>query len=176
MSENAKSGTDTVRIAGVYRESIVDGPGIRFTIFSQGCEHACPGCHNPETHDFNGGYDCKIDRIVEEVLKNPLIDGVTLTGGDPVFQAEGFAKLAYRLKQHGLNILLYTGFTYEELLEKAKEDPHTAMLMEQLDYLIDGRFILEERDLTLLFRGSRNQRFIDMNATREQGRITLYKE
>ena len=166
----------TVRIAGVYRESIVDGPGIRFTVFCQGCSHGCPGCHNPETHDFDGGYDCSVDRIVEEVLKDPILDGVTLSGGDPVFQATGFAELTEKLKGHGINVLLYTGFTYEELLERAKEDPDTERLFSQIDYLIDGRFVQEERDLTLLFRGSRNQRFIDMNQTRKQGKIVLYEE
>ncbi|MBQ2746892.1 MAG: anaerobic ribonucleoside-triphosphate reductase activating protein [Firmicutes bacterium] len=168
----------TIRIAGVYRESIVDGPGIRFTVFCQGCSHACPGCHNPETHDFNGGYDCDIDKIVTEILKNPLLDGVTLTGGDPIFQSEGHYVLAKKIKEQApnLNILIYTGFTYEELLERSEEDIYTKKLLELTDYLIDGRFVMEQRDLTLLFRGSKNQRFIDLNATREKGEIVLFTE
>lgn len=176
MSTNSEK--DVIRIAGVYRESIVDGPGIRFTVFCQGCSHACPGCHNPETHDFNGGYDCSIDKIADEIMKNPLLDGVTFTGGDPMFQTEGFYKLAKKIKElnPSLNILIYTGFTYEELLEREKEDEYTGKLMALTDYLIDGRFVLAERDLTLLFRGSRNQRFIDLNATREKGEIVLYTE
>ena len=119
-----ESEAKTIRIAGVYRESIVDGPGIRFSIFSQGCRHNCEGCHNPETHDFKGGYDCDIDKIVEEILKNPLLDGVTFTGGDPMFQTEGFYLLAKKIKEkrNDLNILIYTGYTYEELLEISKED------------------------------------------------------
>lgn len=174
----SESEVTTIRIAGVYRESIVDGPGIRFTVFCQGCSHNCEGCHNPETHDFKGGYDCSIDKIASEALKNPLLDGVTFTGGDPMFQTEGFYKLAKKLKEarSDLNILIYTGYTYEELLEKSKEDEYTEKLLALTDYLIDGRFVLAERDLSLLFRGSRNQRFIDMNATRASGRIVLYEE
>lgn len=167
--------TPTVRIAGVYRQSIVDGPGLRFAIFCQGCAHNCPGCHNPETHDFAGGYDCSHDRIMEEISKNPLLDGVTFSGGDPVYQAEAFYRLALRIKEKGLNILLYTGFTYEELLERTKEDPFVGQLLNTVDYLIDGLFVNEERDLTLAFRGSKNQRFIDLNATRAQGEIVLYQ-
>lgn len=173
-----ESETKTIRIAGVYRESIVDGPGIRFSIFSQGCRHNCEGCHNPETHDFKGGYDCDIDKIVEEILKNPLLDGVTFTGGDPMFQTEGFYLLAKKIKEkrNDLNILIYTGYTYEELLEISKEDEYAEKLLELTDYLIDGRFVLAERDLSLLFRGSSNQRFIDMNKTRKRGAIVLYDE
>ena len=173
-----ESEAKTIRIAGVYGESIVDGPGIRFSIFSQGCRHNCEGCHNPETHDFKGGYDCDIDKIVEEILKNPLLDGVTFTGGDPMFQTEGFYLLAKKIKEkrNDLNILIYTGYTYEELLEISKEDEYAEKLLELTDYLIDGRFVLAERDLSLLFRGSSNQRFIDMNKTRKRGAIVLYDE
>ena len=173
-----ESEAKTIRIAGVYRESIVDGPGIRFSIFSQGCRHNCEGCHNPETHDFKGGYDCDIDKIVEEILKNPLLDGVTFTGGDPMVQTEGFYLLAKKIKEkrNDLNILIYTGYTYEELLEISKEDEYAEKLLELTDYIIDGRFVLAERDLSLLFRGSSNQRFIDMNKTRKRGAIVLYDE
>ena len=167
---------DTIRIAGVYRESIVDGPGIRFAVFCQGCAHDCPGCHNPETHDFNGGYDCSIDRIVGEIDKNPLLDGVTFTGGDPVYQAEAFCRLAEELKKRSLNILMYTGFTYEELLKMRKENPYVGLLLDSVDYLIDGRYEEERRDLTLNFRGSSNQRFIDMNETRRRGEIVIYEK
>lgn len=109
-------------------------------------------------------------------MKNPLLDGVTFTGGDPMFQTEGFYVLARKIKEQNptLNILIYTGFTYEELLERAENDEYTGKLLELTDYLIDGRFELEQRDLTLLFRGSKNQRFIDLNATREKGEIVLY--
>ncbi len=161
-----------LRLAGVIRESIVDGPGIRFTVFCQGCPHCCPGCHNEATHDFSGGYDCDIERIVTEVDKNPLLSGVTFSGGEPFCQPEAFLALARELrKRPKLNLIAYSGYTYEELTELGKENPAVSALLENLDYLVDGRFIMAQRDLTLEFRGSKNQRFIDLAATREAGRV-----
>ena len=173
-----KEQVKSLRIAGVYRESIVDGPGIRFTIFCQGCPHHCEGCHNPDTHDFKGGYDCSIDKIVKEIEKNPLLSGVTFSGGDPVSQAEGFYNLAVALreKNNSINIMMYTGYTYEEMLELSCEDPYVGKLLELTDILVDGKFVLEERDLTLPFRGSKNQRLIDMSATRKHKKIVLYEK
>ena len=162
-----------LRLAGVIRESIVDGPGLRFAIFCQGCPHGCEGCHNPETHDFEGGFDCTIDRVLDAVDKNPLLAGVTFSGGEPMCQAEGFYHLGTELKKRGLNLMCYSGWTYEELLEKAKDEPYVGKLLDILDYLVDGRFVLAERDLSLTFRGSRNQRFIDLNKTREAGEVVL---
>jgi len=167
--------TDTVRIAGVIRESIVDGPGIRFVIFAQGCPHRCKGCHNEETHDFEGGYDCDIDKIVAEAGKNPLLSGVTFSGGEPFSQPEGFYHLAAKIKENykNMDIIAYTGYTYEELQEIKLDDPYVEKLLELSDYLIDGRFVYEARDLTLPFRGSSNQRHIDLNATRKQGKLVI---
>lgn len=153
---------ETVRIAGIVRESIVDGPGLRFVIFSQGCPHRCKGCHNEATHDFNGGYDCELDRILEEIDKNPLLSGVTFTGGEPFCQPKEFYKLGVAIKARGLDIAAYSGYTLEELQEMAGKDEWIKRLIGILDYLVDGPFILEERDLTLEFRGSRNQRFLHM--------------
>ena len=169
MTENR----DTIRIAGVVRESIVDGPGFRFTVFCQGCPHNCEGCHNQATHDFSGGYDCDISRILEAIDKNPLLDGVTFSGGEPMCQAEAFCSLAAEVKKRNLNIVTYTGYTYEELLIMSEKDIWIKKLLDSTDILIDGRFILSQRDLTLLFRGSRNQRVIDMNLTRNSGKLTL---
>ena len=169
MTENR----DTIRIAGVVRESIVDGPGFRFTVFCQGCPHNCEGCHNQATHDFSGGYDCDISRILESIDKNPLLDGVTFSGGEPMCQAEAFCSLAAEVKKRNLNIVTYTGYTYEELLIMSEKDIWIKKLLDLTDILIDGRFILSQRDLTLLFRGSRNQRVIDMNLTRNSGKLTL---
>ena len=169
MTENR----DTIRIAGVVRESIVDGPGFRFTVFCQGCPHNCEGCHNQATHDFSGGYDCDISRILEAIDKNPLLDGVTFSGGEPMCQAEAFCSLAAKVKKRNLNIVTYTGYTYEELLIMSEKDIWIKKLLDLTDILIDGRFILSQRDLTLLFRGSRNQRVIDMNLTRNSGKLTL---
>ncbi len=155
-----------MRIAGIVRESIVDGPGLRFAIFSQGCPHGCKGCHNESTHDFDGGYDCERSRILEEIDKNPLLTGVTFTGGEPFCQPKEFYKLGVEIKARGLDIVAYSGYTLEELQEMAKNNENIDQLLDIIDYLVDGPFILEERDLTLEFRGSRNQRFIRMTDTR----------
>lgn len=151
-----------IRIAGVVRESIVDGPGIRFTVFAQGCPHGCEGCHNPETHDFNGGYFCSLEKILGEIDKNPLLSGVTFSGGEPFCQAEEFYQLALAVKERNLDIVAYSGYTLEELREMAKTNRGIGHLLGSIDYLIDGPFVLAQRDLTLEFRGSRNQRFISM--------------
>ena len=164
---------NTIRIAGVVRESIVDGPGLRFTVFCQGCPHHCEGCHNMATHDFSGGYDCEISKIMDAIDQNPLLDGVTFSGGEPMCQPEAFYNLAVQVKERGLNIVTYTGFTYEELITMGESNIGVKKLMDLTDILVDGRFVLEERDLTLPFRGSANQRLIDMNLTRELGKLTL---
>ena len=166
---------DTIRIAGVIRESIVDGPGLRFAVFTQGCAHHCPECHNPETWDFNGGYDCEIEKIIKVMDENPLLDGITLSGGDPLFQPEASYSLASKVKEKGLNVVVFTGYTYEELMELQSKDPWVEKLLGVTDILIDGRYDKDQRDLTLLFRGSRNQRVIDMNLSREQGRLVLHE-
>ncbi len=151
---------ETIRIAGVVRESIVDGPGMRFAVFAQGCPHRCPGCHNESTHDFSGGYDCELSKLLKEIDKNPLLSGVTFTGGEPFCQPEPFYKLGLAIKEKGLDLAAYSGYTLEELLELSRKDEFIAKLLGILDYLVDGPFLLEERDLTLEFRGSRNQRFL----------------
>lgn len=168
---------DTLRLAGVARESIVDGPGLRFTVFAQGCPHQCQGCHNEGTHDFAGGNLTEIDTILREIDKNPLLSGVTFSGGEPFCQAEGFCILARHIKDRDLHIVTFSGYTYEELLDLAKrpgiEGETIKELLDLTDLLIDGRFELALRDLTLCFRGSQNQRLIDMNKTRETGEIVL---
>lgn len=153
----------TLRIAGIVRESIVDGPGLRFTVFAQGCPHGCKGCHNESTHDFEGGYDCERSKILEEIDKNPLLTGITFSGGEPFCQAEVFYELGVEIKTRGLDIVSYSGYTLEELRELSKKDEYIGKLLGITDYLVDGPFILEERDLTLEFRGSRNQRFLRMS-------------
>lgn len=164
---------NTIRMAGVVRESIVDGPGLRMAVFCQGCPHGCPGCHNQETHDFAGGYDCEIEKIVQAVKADPLLDGVTFSGGEPFCQPEAFFNLALALKElrPDLNLMAYSGYTYEELTAMHSEG--VDRLLAIIDYLVDGPFILAERDLTLLFRGSANQRVIDMNRTRAEGTVVL---
>ncbi len=167
---------DSLRIAGIVRESIVDGPGIRFTVFCQGCPHHCRDCHNPETHDFADGYDCSIQRLMEEIDKDPLLAGVTFSGGEPFCQPEPFAAMAKEVKSRNLSLTVFTGYTYEKLLEMGKENPYIEQLMELTDLLIDGPFVKEKRDLTLQFRGSANQRIIDMNETRKAGKLILWQD
>lgn len=166
----------TIRLAGIVRESIVDGPGFRFTVFCQGCPHHCPGCHNQQTHDFAGGKDVDLSRILEEIDKNPLLSGVTFSGGEPFCQAGAFADLAEEVEKRGLDIVTFSGYTYEQLREKAETDEDTARLLTHTWLLIDGLFKKEEKDLTLAFRGSRNQRIIDLNATRKEGRLVLWEK
>lgn len=151
-----------LRLAGVIRESIVDGPGWRFVVFAQGCPHHCPGCQNPQTHDFAGGYDSTVGRLIAEIQKNPLLSGVTLSGGDPFAQAEPFAVLAAGVHRLGLNVVTYTGWTYEQLIDGCSTHPSWEALLAETDVLVDGPFLLAEKSLALLFRGSRNQRTIDV--------------
>lgn len=152
-----------VRIAGVVDESIVDGPGIRFVIFTQGCPHGCPGCHNPQTHDFSGGKDVLISQLLANIQADPLLSGVTFSGGEPFCQAKPLAELARVLKLGGKHIMAYTGYTWDQLLEM--DDHSVQALLHLCDVLVDGPFIQEQRDLSLRFRGSRNQRLIDVQAS-----------
>lgn len=151
-----------IKLAGLVPESYVDGPGIRFAVFTQGCPHHCKGCHNPETHDFNGGRTADTDRILKKITENPLIKGVTFSGGEPFCQAEPLADLGRKLKEKGYHIMSYSGYTFEELLEKGRENGAVKKLLSCLDILVDGRFVLSERSLELKFRGSKNQRLIDV--------------
>ncbi len=166
----------TIRLAGIVRESIVDGPGFRFAVFCQGCPHGCPDCHNKETHDFTGGQEVELERILKEIDKNPLLSGVTFTGGEPFCQPEALTALAREIKKRNLDIVAFSGYTYEQLMELSKERPAVLSLLEHTNLLIDGPFIKEEKDLTLFFRGSRNQRIIDLDATRRKGRLTLWQQ
>lgn len=158
-----------LRIAGTANDSIVDGPGIRYTIFTQGCPHNCKGCHNPQTHDFGGGELVDTDALLEKAKENPLLDGVTFSGGEPFCQAEALADLGRKLKAAGLNIITYTGYTFEHLYEHRAENGWGSLL-EVTDYLIDGPFVLEQKDWVIKFRGSSNQRYIDCQASLKEGR------
>ncbi|MCI8553353.1 MAG: anaerobic ribonucleoside-triphosphate reductase activating protein [Clostridiales bacterium] len=160
----------SVRLAGVIRESIVDGPGFRFVVFAQGCPHHCPGCHNPDTHDPNGGYDGDTERLFDEFRKNPLLAGITLSGGEPFLQARPLAELAAQVRQTGKNVIVYTGYTIEYLLAHLEEHDAWRALLTETDILIDGPFLEKEKSLMLRFRGSRNQRAIDPRASVSAGR------
>ncbi len=146
-------------LSGIVGDSIVDGPGIRTTIFCQGCPHHCPGCHNPETWAFGCGTRIPVEDIVDIVRSNPLCRGVTFSGGEPFAQAAGFAKLARLLKENGYEIASYSGYTFEALLNGSEEQKE---LLNAIDILIDGPFLLAEKSLEVPFRGSRNQRILDV--------------
>ena len=161
-----------IRIAGTVDDSIVDGPGIRYTVFVQGCSHHCPGCHNPHTHDFAGGRVVDTEEIVAQLRGNPLLDGLTLSGGEPFEQPAACTELARQAHALGLNVWCYTGFTLEKLLEERRED--RMRLLECVDVLVDGPYLSHERSLDLLYRGSKNQRLIDMPAALKAGRAVLY--
>ena len=157
-----------LRIAGTVNDSIVDGPGIRFTVFVQGCPHNCRGCHNPQTHDFNGGTITDTEELLEKIKSNPLLDGVTFSGGEPFCQAGTLASLGKEIKKLGLNIVTYTGYTFEQLYS-SREQNNWNDLLKVTDVLIDGPFILEQKDWEIKFRGSSNQRYIDCQKSLEQG-------
>lgn len=159
-----------IRIAGTVNDSIVDGPGLRFTVFTQGCNHNCHGCHNTHTHDMNGGSLISIDKLVEQMKNNPLLDGLTLSGGEPFLQVEGLCELAKRAKELNLNVITYTGFLYEQLISN---EEYKKLILET-DILIDGPFVEKEKSLALLFRGSTNQRIIDVRKSLESNQVILY--
>ncbi len=162
--------SDTLRVMRVVEGTSVDGPGLRTSIYLAGCNHRCPGCHNPSTWPFDAGEPMTVDEIMEKVLYNRF--NVTLTGGDPLYHAEALLSLAKRIREAGLGIWIYTGFTLEELQEK--NDEATVNLLALTDVLVDGPFIEKLKDPTLIFRGSSNQRLIDLRASEAQGKIIEY--
>lgn len=164
----------SIKLAGTVSDSIVDGAGIRYTIFTQGCPHRCVGCQNPRTHDFAGGSEIDTQTILENVLDNPLLTGVTLSGGEPFCQAAPLASLAHEVHAHGMDVWAYTGYTLEDL--QGRGESAVDALLDEVDVLVDGAYEEGERDLTLAFRGSRNQRVIDMKKTRERQEIVLWND
>ncbi len=163
-----------LRIAGIENESIVDGPGFRLAVFAQGCPHHCPGCHNPQTHPFEGGKLVDTDQLLDMLTANPLLSGITLSGGEPFCQPEAFALLAQQTHEKGKHVMCYTGYTLDQLL--ASEDTAIRSLLEHIDILVDGPYLEAQRDLTLQFRGSANQRLIDLPATLRSGEVILWKD
>ncbi|WP_212903757.1 anaerobic ribonucleoside-triphosphate reductase activating protein [Clostridium polyendosporum] len=160
-----------IRLSGILHESLVNGPGIRRVFFSQGCKHNCPQCFNPETHSFEGGELRSMDVLIEDVKKNSMISGITFSGGDPLEQAEEFAYMAKKFKDIGLNIWCYTGYTFEYIINHLNEKREWKNLIENIDILVDGRFEMDKKDETLKFRGSSNQRIIDVKKSLEVGKV-----
>ena len=164
---------DKIKIAGIVEESIVDGPGIRFVIFTQGCPHKCIGCHNPQTHDFNMGRYENIDKLAQKIDENPLLSGITLSGGEPFLQPLELVKLIEKIKNKNLNVITYTGFTYEQLIQS--KNKNVLEFLNKTDILIDGKFDESKKDDNLLFRGSSNQRAIDVKLSLKNNKIVEYE-
>lgn len=155
--------------ADLQSDSIVDGEGIRTVVWTQGCPHNCFGCHNPGTHDFNGGFEVDVKEVIEELKNIKNQDGITLSGGDPVCQSEACIEICKAAHEMGLNVWCYTGFTYEKMLINKKHHE----LLKHIDVLVDGKFILEQRSLDLYFRGSKNQRIIDVQKSLQEEKVVL---
>lgn len=152
-----------MRVYRTVQDSIVDGPGLRFVVFTQGCTHGCNNCHNPQTHDLLGGTEMSVEELVAQMKKNPLTDGLTLSGGEPFLQIEECASLAKAAKEWGLNVWCYTGYTLEQLHKM----PGANSLLDEIDVLVDGLFIEAEKSLSLKWRGSKNQRVICLKTGEE---------
>ncbi len=160
----------TIRLAAdIQRDSIVDGEGIRAVLWTQGCPHHCKGCHNPETWNPDKGMEVDIEDVKLALDELEGQDGITLSGGDPVFQSEACTEIAKYAKKIGLSVWCYTGYLFEDMLK----DKKMHALLEQVDVLVDGPFLLEERSLDLYFKGSRNQRVIDVPASLKEGKVVL---
>ena len=147
-----------MRILDIIHQTTADGPGFRVSVYAAGCNHRCPGCHNPQSWDMKGGREMTVEEVFAEIEKDDFSTGVTFTGGDPFYQGEGFAELAKLITERTTkNIWCYTGFTYEEIVENEK----LSVLLPYLDALVDGPYIESQRDVSLRFRGSKNQRIIE---------------
>ena len=169
--------SEYIRLAAdLQSDSIVDGPGLRAVLWTQGCAHHCKGCQNPQTWDFNGGGLIPLEVVYEAIDELECQTGLTFSGGDPMFQPEACNKIAEYARKKGLNIWCYTGFTFEEIIKMSEEKPIYREFLDKIDVLVDGRFKIEERDLNLLFRGSRNQRLIDVKKSLDANKVVLLNE
>ena len=165
----------TIRLAApLQSDSVVDGFGVRTVIWTQGCSHNCPFCQNPGTHSFTDGEEYDLKDIFKELDELPVTqNGITLSGGDPLFQIDPVVEIAKYAKSIGLNVWCYTGFTYEKLLELSKEKPIYKEFLSNIDVLIDGPFVLSKKSFDCTFRGSTNQRIIDTKKSLETGNIVV---
>ncbi|MDR1126194.1 MAG: radical SAM protein [Deltaproteobacteria bacterium] len=154
--------TGRLRINGIVEESVVDGPGLRFVVFTQGCPHNCAGCHNPDTHRLGGGYVVETPDLLRQFRENPLLAGITFSGGEPFLQPAPLVWLAAQVRRLGKNVVTFTGFTYEKLADMSRERPEIGRLLDLSDILIDGPYLEDLRDLELQYRGSGNQRVLTL--------------
>ena len=159
-----------IRVFGTVNDSIVDGPGLRYVVFTQGCLHQCVGCHNPQSHDLKGGYFKDIDDLLVDIDQNPLLDGVTISGGEPFLQVEPLIDFVKKVKQKGLHVMIYSGYTYEDILSLSDQ---AKLLLSLCDTLVDGRFMLSQRSLSLLYRGSSNQRIINIPLSLQMHQVMI---
>ena len=163
------SSTNSIRILGIKYGTSVDGIGLRTSLYCAGCENRCPGCHNPQSWDEKGGDAITVDELYNRIVEADM--NVTFTGGDPMLHPEGFIALASLIKRNtNKTIWCYTGYSFEELLSH----PIRRQLVELCDVIVDGRYVEAERDLSLHFRGSRNQRIIDVKASLASDEVVLF--
>jgi anaerobic ribonucleoside-triphosphate reductase activating protein len=162
-----------ISVAGIIGESFSDGPGIRCVVFAQGCRHRCLGCHNPETHSFGGGRWVETEDVLLSMRKNPILDGITLSGGDPFEQAEGFGALAELAKKNGYHVMTYTGYLFEFLMAH-REERGWGRLLAWTDLIVDGPFDLARRFPAPKFRGSNNQRIVDVQRSLASQSVILF--
>ncbi len=167
-------GNEKIRLSGIVKESIVDGPGIRYVLFTQGCPHKCDGCHNPQTHSFNCGNLIAIDDIITDITKNPLLKGITVSGGEPFMQAKQVSQLLSKLDRKKLDVIVYTGYEFEFLLKNSNQNNGFNSLLNNTDILIDGKFDINFKSDALAYRGSTNQRSIDCKESLKNNNIVIY--
>ena len=165
-----------IRLAGIAENSLVNGKGLRKVFFSQGCSHHCEGCFNQHTWEFSGGRMFDMDELVQKVKDEPFLDGVTFSGGDPFQQADKFAYLAKKLHEANINIWAYTGYTFEELMKLAQTNPHIKQMINNVDVIVDGRFMKDKMSENLKYCGSSNQRVIDVKSSLNEKKIILFKD
>ena len=173
MNLNNIVSENMIRLSGIIHESLVNGPGLRRVLFSQGCKHNCKFCFNPETHSDNGGDLFDMDEIINDINDNPIISGVTFSGGDPWEQADKFAYISKNIQRSNLNIWCYTGYTYEYILEKKDKRIGWNELLNNINVLVDGKFEQDKYDEGLKYRGSSNQRIIDVKESLNKGEIVI---
>ncbi|MDR3179229.1 MAG: anaerobic ribonucleoside-triphosphate reductase activating protein [Oscillospiraceae bacterium] len=174
--KNILNSRTIARVFGIVKESIVDGPGLRFVVFFQGCLLKCRGCHNPLAQNLKGGNEKTVFEIVELIKKNPLLSGITLSGGEPFLQAKASYEIARFAKKENLNVITYTGYTMEELFKGLSDHSYWKELLEQTDILVDGPFIFSKKSLLLKFRGSSNQRIVDSKISLKKGKVITKKD
>ncbi len=170
-----KKGYVRLAIPTIQSDSIVDGEGIRSVIWFQGCSHDCFGCHNPETHDFKGGTEVSLKDVEKQIDELEFQEGVTFSGGDPMMQIEALEELAKYVKEKGMDVWCYTGYTYEEVIELGKSNPHYLEALKYIDVLVDGKFVMDLKSFECTFRGSSNQRIIDVAKSLKEGKAVKYK-